>query len=200
MRVRLFVLAGPLMLVLAACSGGASPAEPTSIAVRTPTAAIESPTPAATVVQSPTPVATATPTAGPTETPTSEAHSPTAAPTAAPTLASGGGPASPTAVTQPPTATPTAASGAPMSATIGAAGTSRFVWSPSRVTIAAGGTVTWTWNEPVQPHNVAGDNFPLGPTGFEKADTVTFTFTSPGTYTFVCQTHPDTMRGTVTVQ
>lgn len=87
-----------------------------------------------------------------------------------------------------------------MSATIGASGTSRFVWSPAKVTIAVGGTVTWTWNEPVQPHNVAGDNFPLGPTDIKKADTVSYTFTSAGTYSFVCEVHPDTMRGSVVVE
>ncbi len=87
-----------------------------------------------------------------------------------------------------------------MSATVGAAGTARFVWSPSKVTIAVGGTVTWTWSEPVQPHNIVGNNFPLGPTDFKKADTVSHTFTSAGTYTFTCETHPDTMKGTVVVQ
>jgi len=86
-----------------------------------------------------------------------------------------------------------------MSATVGVAGTVRFVWSPSNVTIAPGGTVTWAWNEPVQPHNVAGDNFPLS-SAISKSGSVSHTFTAPGVYTFSCETHPDTMRGKVTVQ
>jgi len=101
--------------------------------------------------------------------------------------------------TQAPQATPTAVVSAnPKSATIGVTGTVRFFWAPANVTIAPGGTVTWTWNEPVQVHNVAGANFPLK-SGFEKSDTVSFKFDAPGTYAFDCEVHPG-MSGTVVVK
>jgi plastocyanin len=78
-------------------------------------------------------------------------------------------------------------------------GSNRFFWSPSTVAISPGGTVTWAWNEPVQPHNVVGDNFPVS-SPITKSASVSHTFSAPGTYTFYCETHPDTMRGKVVVQ
>jgi plastocyanin len=88
---------------------------------------------------------------------------------------------------------------APMSAAIQAVGGARYTWSPASVTIAVGGTVTWSWSEPVQPHNVKGDNFPLE-SPITKADIVSYTFEAAGTYRFACETHPDTMRGVVVVR
>jgi len=184
--------------LMAACSGGSAADEPapTSPAVRTPTTASSATaTPAETSTEvADTPTATLTATTEP-EPATPEAPTPEA-PTPAPTT--GGGTNPPTAVVVPPTPTSKPASGNPMSATVGAS-TARFVWSPSRVSVAIGGTVTWAWSNAPQLHNVVGDNFALGPTEFKASDKVSFTFTSAGTYTFTCQSHPG-MDGTVVVQ
>ena len=188
--------------ILAACGGGSdskdqpAPTIPVATAQATATEAGGSQT---------TPVSangTATTTAG-----TASATPPASAtaagsPTAAPTVAPPTQPPANTAVATaiPPTATPPPPSNNPASATIGVTGTAKFFWAPSSVAIATGGTVTWAWNEPVQPHNVAGVDFAFGPTEITKSGSVSYTFTTPGTYHFTCEVHPDTMRGTVTVQ
>jgi plastocyanin len=195
MRLRTLALAALCAALLAACSGSSDPIQPTPAPVRTATTASESPA---------APTATSTPTSAPSPSPTATAEpvTPTATATVANTPAptAGGGTAPlPTTVSQPPTATPTPASSNPMSATIGAS-SARNVWSPSRVTVAVGGTVEWKWVDAPAQHNVAGENFSLGPTDITDTELgVKFTFTAAGTYTFVCQIHPD-MKGTVTVQ
>lgn len=164
---------------------------------------------------SPTAFVAATATPGSNLTPVSQPVTPTSTTAApSPTAAGETPPATSTSVAQPtsqatsppppppppPTATPVPQqSGNPVLAQVGVAGSSRFVWSPNTVTVAPGGTVTWVWNEPVQPHNVVGDNFPLS-SQITKSAAISHTFASPGTYTFFCETHPDTMRGKVIVQ
>ncbi|WP_187685257.1 plastocyanin/azurin family copper-binding protein [Nocardia wallacei] len=73
-------------------------------------------------------------------------------------------------------------------------------FSPSSVTIAVGGTVTWKFSDSA-PHAVQGIgdaamglNSPI----FRDGEW-SHTFTTPGTYRYLCPLHPD-MRGTVTVQ
>lgn len=197
MRIRTLLLVSIAVGGLAAACGGSSASEEVA-----PDTSTEAPTaPARTVPSSTgqeTPISTqVTPTSTPTPAATSAAdETPTAAPTQPPAASATSEPAPTRAV--PPTAT--AASANPMTANIGASGAGgRFFWSPSHVTIAPGGTVTWTWNEPVQPHNVSGANFALT-TEIKKADSVSFTFAAPGSYSFACEVHPDTMRGTVNVQ
>jgi plastocyanin len=77
-------------------------------------------------------------------------------------------------------------------------GTARFFWAPASVTIAPGGTVTFAWS---------GNDFhdlsipALGiENGTTKSASYTITFPSSGTYSFICEIHTDTMKGTVTVQ
>jgi plastocyanin len=71
-----------------------------------------------------------------------------------------------------------------------------FTFSPQKLTVKAGTTVTWT-NEDDIPHVVAGP-----PTFKSKAldtnDKYSFTFTTPGTYTYFCSLHPH-MTGSIVV-
>jgi plastocyanin len=72
-----------------------------------------------------------------------------------------------------------------------------FTFSPQKLTVKAGTTVTWT-NEDDIPHVVAGP-----PTFKSKAldtdDKFSFTFTTPGTYTYFCSLHPH-MTGSIVVE
>ncbi len=83
-------------------------------------------------------------------------------------------------------------------------------FTPSEVRIAVGDSVTWTFDNPTQPHNVlARPNSPktwsTGDTGatVDHPDVGPIEFTEAGTYTFYCQAHaaPDGggMGGTVIV-
>ena len=81
-------------------------------------------------------------------------------------------------------------------------------WDKPDVVVAPGETVTWTFPGTTQVHNVAGN-------GADASDPNWDTFASPfgvpgagrhvhvpdaeGTYNFVCEVHPGTMLGTVTV-
>jgi len=75
-----------------------------------------------------------------------------------------------------------------------------FFWSPDAVEIQVGDTVTWTNAQGF--HNVLlGDsrlNQPGFPTDAAWNPPPQMTFTTPGSYTFVCEVHPG-MTGTVTV-
>lgn len=74
-----------------------------------------------------------------------------------------------------------------------------FAFEPATLTIPVGASVVWT-NTGVQ-HTV----FSTQPVRLlfspvlEKGDTYRFTFTRPGTYTYVCSLHPD-MMGQIVVQ
>lgn len=70
---------------------------------------------------------------------------------------------------------------------------SRF--TPSAVTVAAGESVTWDFTEP--SHNVKGPGW-SGNNGFGRG-TFAWTFDVPGTFAYVCEAHPGSMKGTVTV-
>lgn len=99
----------------------------------------------------------------------------------------------PTAV--PPTAVPpTQPAGAPASATVNA---NAQTFSPIGVTIRAGGTVTWVWAVK-QFHNIVVDGF--APSETTNTGPFSQAFAGAGSYSYHCEVHPDTMRGTVTVQ
>ena len=72
-------------------------------------------------------------------------------------------------------------------------------WSPSTVQIEVGDSVTWRYEGTSLAHNVAstGTNWSFR-TPFDSQP-ATFTFTAPGTYRFVCQSHSFTMNGLVKV-
>ena len=75
-------------------------------------------------------------------------------------------------------------------------------WSPTAVTIKAGETVTWSFTGTTVFHNVAssGSNW-----SFRNGNPAiapppaSFTFSTPGTYRFVCEIHATTMVGDVVV-
>jgi plastocyanin len=75
-------------------------------------------------------------------------------------------------------------------------------WSPNAVTINPGETVTWSFDGTTGFHNVQseGSNW-----SFRNGDAArglppaSYTFSTEGTFTFVCEVHATTMRGTVTV-
>ncbi len=77
---------------------------------------------------------------------------------------------------------------------------SGFAFSPASITVKAGTTVTWTNNDPFT-HNVVGDSAPsgFGSSNFGNGQTYSFTFDTPGTYTYLCSIHPQ-MTGTVVVE
>jgi plastocyanin len=72
-----------------------------------------------------------------------------------------------------------------------------FTFNPQKLTVKAGTTVTWM-NEDDIPHVVAGP-----PSFKSKAldtdDKFSFTFTTPGTYTYFCSLHPH-MTGSIVVE
>ena len=76
-----------------------------------------------------------------------------------------------------------------------------LAWSPAAVTVKAGESVTWTFAGTSQAHNVASTspNWSLSTPIQVGHPPVSYTFASAGTYTFVCNVHPSTMTGTVTV-
>ena len=75
-----------------------------------------------------------------------------------------------------------------------------FTFAPPTLTVRVGTTVTWHFDQPSAPHNVVSLTTPVlfnsgGPQG---KGTYSFTFTTPGTYPYLCQVHP-LMRGTIIV-
>ena len=74
-----------------------------------------------------------------------------------------------------------------------------YLFSPAQITVKAGSTVTWTNHDnfthsvriPAQNGKVVGVMHP--------GQSVTFTFSSPGTYQYDCSFHPQNMKGTVIV-
>jgi plastocyanin len=68
-------------------------------------------------------------------------------------------------------------------------------FNPGAVTINQGEAVTWDFKE--SSHNVKGDGW-AGNNSFGTG-TYSRTFDAPGTYSYVCEAHPDKMKGTVTV-
>ncbi len=84
-------------------------------------------------------------------------------------------------------------------------------FSPSTITIPAGATITFMDEDSIAPHNVWFTSIPSGATnpntaagqssGYEllKGDSVSYTLTTPGTYSFECQFHSTWMLGTITV-
>jgi plastocyanin len=80
-------------------------------------------------------------------------------------------------------------------------------FTPATLQVAAGTTVTWT-NLGTKPHQVAADPYPKDDsiTGFNSKDTLlpkdslSFTFTTPGTYHLHDELNPLAIQGTVVVR
>ena len=74
---------------------------------------------------------------------------------------------------------------------------SGFKFDPDVITIPVGSTVTWKNYDPA-PHATVGDNGEWDSGGLKKDDTFSFTFDTPGTYTYH-DSYYVTMDGTVEV-
>ena len=74
----------------------------------------------------------------------------------------------------------------------------QFTFYPQRITVKAGTTVTWT-NEDDAPHTVASSIKFFKSKTLDTADKFSFTFTTPGTYAYICSVHPY-MTGAVVVE
>jgi len=73
-----------------------------------------------------------------------------------------------------------------------------FAFGPADITVPAGTTVTWTNNDSA-PHTVTADDGSFGSENLATGDTFSFTFGTPGTYTYHCNIHPS-MTATITVE
>jgi plastocyanin len=75
-------------------------------------------------------------------------------------------------------------------------------WSPQTPTIKVGETVTWSFAGTSALHNVASSganwSFRNGNPG-SGSPPASYTFTTPGTYRFICEVHANTMFGDVLV-
>lgn len=72
-----------------------------------------------------------------------------------------------------------------------------FAFAPVTLTVSAGTTVTWT-NRDEEPHTVAASDGSFHSPGMGTGATFTHTFSTAGTFDYVCSIHP-MMRGTVVV-
>jgi plastocyanin len=75
------------------------------------------------------------------------------------------------------------------------------LWSPDNATVKVGEKVTWTFGGTTLLHNIKSD---AGAWAFETTPAIagpdaSYTFKTPGIYTFYCLLHQSTMKGTVTV-
>lgn len=74
-----------------------------------------------------------------------------------------------------------------------------YAFSPATLSVSVGTTVTWM-NDDAAPHTVTVSSGPVkfsSPT-LKQGDTYTYTFTTPGTYSYYCAVHPS-MTATVVV-
>jgi amicyanin len=72
-----------------------------------------------------------------------------------------------------------------------------FKFNPATLTVAVGTTVTWT-NQDEEPHTIAAKDGSFHSPGMDTHGTYSFTFTTAGSYDYICSIHPF-MTGTVVV-
>ena len=87
---------------------------------------------------------------------------------------------------------------APAEATSHSVTINQYAYGPGSLTVKQGDTVTWT-NQDTAAHDVVVTS---GPVSFrspmlDKGESWSYTFTTPGAYSYICSVHPD-MRGSVT--
>jgi plastocyanin len=70
-----------------------------------------------------------------------------------------------------------------------------FLFSPGTVTVGVGGTVTWS-NSGAEDHTATGSGFDTGT--LSPGASASHTFAAAGTFSYICNIHPD-MTGTVQV-
>src|SRR4051794_32431858 len=71
-------------------------------------------------------------------------------------------------------------------------------FTPGEITVVPGTTVTWVNNE-VMPHTVVDVNKEFRSKTLVKDAKFSFTFTTPGDYSYLCSIHPN-MKGKVIVK
>jgi plastocyanin len=98
---------------------------------------------------------------------------------------------SPTAGATPSITAPPAPAGASQVAIDG------FVFAPATLTVSAGSTVTWI-NRDEEPHTVAATDGSFHSPGMGTGASFAHTFSTAGTFDYVCSIHP-MMHGTVVV-
>jgi len=74
---------------------------------------------------------------------------------------------------------------------------SDFKFNPATLTVPVGTTVTWT-NQDEEPHTLAAKDGSFHSPGIDTHGTYSFTFSTPGSYDYICSIHPF-MTGTVVV-
>jgi plastocyanin len=72
-----------------------------------------------------------------------------------------------------------------------------FAFAPATLTVPVGTSVTWT-NLDGEPHTVAANDGSFHSPGLDTNATFSFTFTTAGTFDYICSVHPF-MHGTVVV-
>ena len=73
-----------------------------------------------------------------------------------------------------------------------------FSFGPQTITVKAGDTVTWTNHDDI-PHTVTSSTKAFRSKALDTDDAFSFTFATPGTYSYFCSLHPK-MTGTVVVE
>lgn len=73
-----------------------------------------------------------------------------------------------------------------------------FVFGPEKLTVRAGATVTWTNRDDI-PHTVASKDRLFKSKVMDTDESYSFTFATPGEYTYFCSLHPH-MTGTIVVE
>jgi plastocyanin len=73
-----------------------------------------------------------------------------------------------------------------------------FVFEPARLVVKAGTTVTWTNRDDI-PHTVAATDRLFKSKAMDTDETYSFTFSTPGEYSYFCSLHPH-MTGTIVVE
>ena len=75
-----------------------------------------------------------------------------------------------------------------------------FAFNPSSVTVKAGTTVTWINQDGTQHNVISGAESPVAfaSRNLGTGESFTYTFSSPGTYPYICSIHPF-MTGEITV-
>lgn len=72
------------------------------------------------------------------------------------------------------------------------------VFSPATLTIGVGDTVTWR-NADDRPHTVTSNDGVFDSGNLDEGQGFSFTFTEPGTYTYLCEYHSE-MQATIVVE
>ena len=73
-----------------------------------------------------------------------------------------------------------------------------FVFGPERLTVKVGTTVTWNNHDDI-PHTVAAKDRAFKSKVMDTDESYSFTFATPGEYTYFCSLHPH-MTGTIVVE